>query len=176
MGGLAVAAARIVEVEDDFASETNCRFAHVLRLKVFRGFNHDLLGRGGHDVAVVHHRLNRIVYPERDLAVGTKREVLALDDDLASDVDLANLATLRMAISSAMSTVSKVPRVRTRARNAFFPFESHGLTGARENAILSPDASRKVDILTFRFPTIDLFLSHEWAQQSYYINFPASLQ
>ena len=94
MGGLAVAAAGIVEVEDDFARETDCRFAHVLRLKAFRGFDHDLLGRGGHDFAGVHHRLDRIVHLERDLAVGTEREVLALDDDLASDVDLTNLATL----------------------------------------------------------------------------------
>ena len=59
---------------------------------------------------------------------------------------------------------------------ALFPFESRGLTGVSENAIWSPDASRKVDILTFRFRTIDLSLSHEWTQQSYYINFPASLQ
>ena len=75
-----------------------------------------------------------------------------------------------------MSVVSKVPRVRTLARNAFFPFESRGLTGVRENTIWSPDASRKVDILTFCFRTIDLFLSHEWTQRSYYINFLASLQ
>ena len=66
--------------------------------------------------------------------------------------------------------------VDTRARNTFFPFESRGLTGVSENAIWSPDASRKVDILTFRFRTIDLYLSHEWTQRSYYINFPASLQ
>ena len=75
-----------------------------------------------------------------------------------------------------MSIVSNVPRVRTRARNAFFPFESRELTGVSENAIWPPDASRKVDILTFRFRTIDLSPSHEWTQQSYYIYFPVSLQ
>ena len=75
-----------------------------------------------------------------------------------------------------MSIVSKVPRVRTLARNAFFPFESLGLTDVKENAIRSPDPSREVDILTFRFHTIDLFLSQEWTQQSYYINFSASHQ
>ena len=91
MGGLAVAAAGIIEVEDDFAGETDCRFAHVLRLEAFRGLDHDLLGRGGDDFAGVHHRLDRIVHSERDLAVGTKREILALDDDLASDVDFAGL-------------------------------------------------------------------------------------
>lgn len=47
-----------------------------------------------------------------------------------------------------MSIVSKVPRVRTLARNAFFPFESLGLTGVKENAIRPPDPSREVDILT----------------------------
>ena len=114
VGGLAVAAAGIVEVEDDFAGETDRRFAHVFRLEAFRRFDHDLLRRGGHDFAGVHHRLDRIVHLERDLAVGTKREILALDDDLASDVDLADLATLRMAISSAMSTVSKVRRQEKR--------------------------------------------------------------
>ena len=70
VGGLAVAAAGIVEVEDDFTGETDCRFAHVLRLEPLRGFDHNLLGRGGHDLAVVHHRLDRIVHLERDLAVG----------------------------------------------------------------------------------------------------------
>ena len=98
MGGLAVATAGIVEVEDDFASETDRRFAHVLRLEALRGLDHDLLGRGGDDFAGVHHRLDRIVHLECDLAVGTKREVLALDDDLASDVDLADLAALRMGV------------------------------------------------------------------------------
>ena len=36
VGGLAVAAAGIVEVEDDFTRKTDCRFAHVLRLEAFR--------------------------------------------------------------------------------------------------------------------------------------------
>lgn len=53
--------------------------------------------------------------------------------------------------------MDEVPRVRTLARNAFFPFEILGLTGVKENAIRSPDPSREVDILTFRFRTIDLF-------------------
>ena len=98
VGGLAVAAARIVEVEDDFAGETDCRFAHILRRKPLRGLDYNLLGRGGHDFAGVHHRLYRIIHLKRDLAVGTEREVLALNDNLPSDIDLANLAALRMSV------------------------------------------------------------------------------
>ena len=97
VGGLAMAMAGVVEVEDNFASETDRRLAHVLRLEAFRGLDHDLFGRGGDNFASVHHRLDRIVHLKRDLAVGTKREILALDDNLPPNVDLADLAALRMA-------------------------------------------------------------------------------
>ena len=40
VGGLAVAAAGVVEVEDDFAGETDRRFAHVLRLEPLRRLDH----------------------------------------------------------------------------------------------------------------------------------------
>ena len=142
VGGLAVAAAGIVEVEDDFAGETDCRFAHVLRLEALRGLDHDLLGCGGYDFTGVHHRLDRIVHFERNLAVGTEREVLALDDDLASDVDLADLAALRMGVlddaargrdfADGQYHLSSSP-----VRESRLPFRSkaNGLYGKTENPV-----------------------------------------
>lgn len=41
VGGMAVAEVRIVEVENDFADETDRRFAHVLRPKTFQGLKHN---------------------------------------------------------------------------------------------------------------------------------------
>ena len=48
VGGLAMAMAGIVEVEDDFAGEADGRFAHVLRLKALWRLDNDLLRRSGH--------------------------------------------------------------------------------------------------------------------------------
>ena len=72
-----------------------------------------------------------------DAPLQQRGKVIAIEMDAAANAD--GLAKRRRPfVSLAMSKVSKVPRVRTLARNAFFPFEILGLTGVKENAIRSP--------------------------------------
>ena len=69
MGGLTATVVPVIEVDDDLARETDCRFAHVPLLKTIWGFDNDHVGACGKDLAPVHHRPNGVVHLKSDLTL-----------------------------------------------------------------------------------------------------------